>query len=268
MDGKMPSDLCQALKSALNDNIEDYDLELWSNEKGQGFVAEIVFADLIHHKTKQKQQLIIKQEQKGNESIEELLVASFLNETRFYEIIWPFLQNYYKTVSGNDLNIVPKCFATSDLGKKRIILENLTPQGYKIYAKSQPFDNEHYRKIFETYGNYHAISMALREKDPLQYKKLVNGQTNLFITIFKDECHPLCKSLDTILKEVQKYFDPVKEKHILEKIRHYEMFFQKIVFQSASEDFPQGVILHGDCWSNNLMFKYDVSLTFNNIITW
>lgn len=177
----MHSDLCQALKSVVNDNIDDYALELWSNEKGQGFVAEIAFVNLTHHKTKNIQQLIIKQEQKGNESIEELLVASFLNEIRFYDIIWPFLQNFYKNVSRKELNIVPKCFGTSDFGRKRIILENVTPQGYKIYDKSQPFDSEHYRKIFETYGNYHGISMALREKDPLQYKKLVNGQTNLSI---------------------------------------------------------------------------------------
>lgn len=253
---KITSDLYESLKCALKENIDDYDIELITGEQGQGFLGEIVFVNLFQNKTRTKKQLVAKQGRCGKESTVEILGALFRNEIRFYETIWPFLQSYYKNVSGKYLVIIPKCFGT---GSKRILLENVASDGYKLFDKSKPFDTDHYRHIFETYGIYHGISMALREQFPEKYNQFVNGQINILKEVYQDNSKPFCKNLTGIFEEVQNFFDPVNEKHILEKVRHYQKVFSKTMYQFLTDEVQNGVILHGDCWSNNFMFKYDVS---------
>lgn len=55
---------------------------------------------------------------------------------KFYEEIWPYLQKYYKNASGTDLNILPKCFGTSNGERKRILLENIKTIGCMLSWKA------------------------------------------------------------------------------------------------------------------------------------
>lgn len=257
---EVPLDLKESLRSLVRENVEQYFIEMVTNEEGQGFLGEIVFVTLTHKKTQEKIQLVVKQELKGSEKTEEELTLLYQNEINFYQSIWPFLKEYYKKVSGNDLDIVPKCFSTCNNGKKRILMENIKTQGYVLYDKSKPFDDEHFRIIFKTYGIYHGISMALREKDIKKYNQLISQQKNMYKKAFENENGIYCKAFVNKVKDILQFFDPKTEKHILDKLEVYVKYGSKILKQLVTEEFPKGVLLHGDCWSNNLMFKYDVSI--------
>lgn len=262
---EVPLDLKESLKCLVRENFEQYFIELITNEEGQGFLGEIIFVTLTHKTTQEKIQVVVKQEQKGSEKTEEYLALLYQNEINFYQSIWPFLKNYYKSSSGSDLDIVPKCFSTSDIGKKRIVMENIKSQGYVLYDKSKPFDDEHFRFIFKTYGIYHGISMALREKDIKKYNQLISQQKNMYKKAFEDENGIYCKAFVNNVRDILQFFDPKTEEHILDKLEIYVKSGPQILKQLVSQEFPKGVLLHGDCWSNNLMFKYDVSII--NIIS-
>lgn len=249
MSAEIPLDLQESLKSVMKENIQQYSIELVVNEKGQGFISEVIFVTLTHKITHKKIEMVVKQEKKGSEEVAEDLTPLFQNEINFYQSIWPFLKEYYKTATGKDLCMVPKCLGTWEVRGRQIILENINSQGYALYEKTKPFDDEHIRKIMETYVIYHGISMALREKDIDIYNQLVNQQTNMFKKAFEDESSQYCK-----------LFDYKKEKHMLDKLLTYVESGPKILKQVVNEEFPKGVILHGDSWSNNMMFRYNVSI--------
>lgn len=255
---EIPTDLLKLLKCVVAGSLEEYDVELLNNEKGEGFVGEIIFINLTHKVTREKTHLILKQEQVRNGETVEKFRTLCRNELEFYDVIWPFLRNYYKNVSNTIVDFVPKYFGGSNEGRIKIVLENLRQPGYSTYDKSKPFDDDHCQIIFKTYGIYHGISMALRELDNEQYKKLVGDKSNVFAKEFEKEL--MRKAFIDRLEESKEYFDPVKDKSILDKLEICKQFELQPLCQLLNEAYPNGVILHGDCWSNNLMFKYDVSI--------
>lgn len=258
MVANIPSDLFELLKSVLKDNIDQYDIETVKQENGGNFLGEIVITTLTHQISKEKKHLIVKQEREKDGKIVEELSVFFDREIYFYKEIWPYLQNVYKIVSGKRIDSVPKCLGTSNIGRKRIILENIKYQGYKLYDKTKPLDDDHCRYIFNTFGIFHGVSMALREQDSEQYDRFATQIPNFFKMIYK-EGNPASADFVTRLREIEEFFDPIKEKPILEKISYYKKSGLKTIWQSFYDVVSNEVIAHGDGWSNNLMFKYDVS---------
>lgn len=124
MFSKISSDLLQLLKNVVQEDIEEFNVELMNNEKGEGFVGEILFVTLTHKITREMKEVVIKQEQLKNGEILSDLSGIFQREVYFYADIWPLLEKYYENVTGKQLSFVPKCLVTSDEGRKRIILEN------------------------------------------------------------------------------------------------------------------------------------------------
>lgn len=256
---EVPSDLLEALKSAVDGDIEEYSITTITNGKGQGFVGEIVFITLTHNKSAEKKHVIVKQEQQGNGKALEYFHQFFVIEIKFYDTVWPLLKKIHKNVSGKELNFIANCFGTSNTGRKRILLENINPYGFHLYDATKPFDDEHFKIIFKTYGIFHAVSMALKEQDREQYNLLVNPQFNPFMTApYDGDCY-FSKDFVKKIQEMKAFFDPVEERHLLEKLSMCEDSGVSRLREVVHQDFPNGALIHGDCWSNNLMFKYDVS---------
>lgn len=257
MAAKIPSDFYDLLKTVYQKNIDDYEIEIVPNEKGQGFIGEVVFVNLTHKETSEKKQVIVKQEQMTDGKPFEYFKNFFEKEIYFYGEVWPYLRKYYKNVSEKELTLVPKYLGTSNEERKRIILENIRPQGYELYDKRKPFDDDHLRIIFKTYGLYHGISMALRTQDYDEYNRLVGNYSNIHLYLYVDSTYG--RNFVQRIKEIQTFFDPVEDAAVLEKLRFYEESGLQMLYKCVTENLPHEVILHGDCWSNNFMFKYDVS---------
>lgn len=258
MSNEISRDLLSSLQSVVERNINEYDIEVESNEKGIGFIGHILFVILSHKTTGLKTYLVVKQELEIIGKASESLGHLFPNEIKFYDEVWPFLKKYYYNVGEKELNFIPECVKTINTGKKKIILQNLKQQGYELYPKTKPFDDDHCRKVFGTYGIYHGISMALRIKDNEKYVQLIGDQRNFFLDEFERN-GIISKMYMEKIKEVLEFFHPEKEKRILDKLYLYAESGREILYDCLKGDFSNGVILHGDCWSNNLMFNYDVS---------
>lgn len=255
-------DLFQLLKDTIKDNIGEYNIEVLNNDKkGEGFVGEMVFVNLVHKKTHDKKCLVVKQEQETVDSDTNYGKGLFLNEIKFYNTIWPILQKFYKTVTKKEMDFVPAICGFSDKSPFKIVLENLNSQGYVTVDKTKPFDEEHWQIIFKTYGIYHAVSMAFREQHKDEYYALVKDLIEIRKHLFVDNQLP-ANSLIEGVKVAQKLFDEKTDVHILEKLRLYEEMGPKLVRQCINDETGQNVLIHGDCWSNNLMFNYDVSMYF------
>lgn len=150
-------------------------------------------------------------------------------------------------------------FAEYDLEKDDalIIMEDLRESGYQLWNKYKPTDFEHSKLIMTSLGRLHAISFAMKKFKPElfeEYKKLDDFLSPKFTDphmapIFRSNADQAMNILDE---------DDTDLKSKVENIRENFADFMTWLTNPQSAE-PFAVVTHGDCWSNNFMYKYKVS---------
>ncbi|KAM7362729.1 uncharacterized protein ACRADG_013297 [Cochliomyia hominivorax] len=134
-----------------------------------------------------------------------------------------------------------------------ILLENLKVQGFKNVNRLEGLDVEHTKSVLRKLAQWHAASAVRVEQKglyPRDYctaylkpegyemiKTMFDGSTNILL-----ECVKEYRNSDLYYDKVEKL-----QKQITDEI--YK------IAEADSMEF--NVLNHGDCWSNNIMFKYD-----------
>lgn len=260
MTNYIPPDLYALIQKVKQEQLDDFVIDITKNSKGEGYIGDVVFVVLTNKKTGEKQNLSIKQQKVLDGKPIDWSNQPFENEIYFYNSVWPTLHEFYFEKTGKSLDFIPKCLGTSLDGVKSLVMENLKSINFKNYDKTKIFKKDHLEKIFKTYGIYHGISMSLKEEKFEEFSRLVNG---MHLDIWRDMFKAgalLDKSLLYHVRECICLFDSEKEKHLYNKIVEYEKMGSDIIYNLYDQDKTGRVIKHGDCWSNNLMFRYDVSI--------
>lgn len=232
---------------------DNFIVDISNNNHGEGFAGQILFVTLTNKKSQEKRFLTIKQQKPGALEWSNL---AFDNEIYFYAKIWPTFNKYYKENTGKSIDFVPKCLGSSNDGVRRIVMQNIKTFGYNINKTTETFSKEQFTEIFKIYGIYHGISMAIREIKREEFSTIVE-KMNVLETYFRKNDHFVEYFLNT-LRKIQGYFDVKTEKHFIDKLQEYEKIGPQLI-RKAIEDMIPRTIIHGDCWSNNYMFKYKVS---------
>lgn len=139
-------------------------------------------------------------------------------------------------------------------------MENLRTQGYSVHEKSIPLDLNHLHVMLKAYAEWHALSFALKDQKPQEYAELTK---NLDESPFKNFFRTM---FGTLLDHTQnQLFVMLEEKGEVELLQKYKNLLGNekgsIVLEKVVDEPEEvSVVLHGDCWNNNLMFKYEVSL--------
>lgn len=190
-------------------------------------------------------------------------VLLFEREVRLYNEILPDFVKFQqeRNIKEEDgfFNI-PKCYgAVHDIENDFfvIIMEDLRTSNYIMRDKLIPATYEHAKLLIVELGKLHAISFAMKDQEPERFEK--------------------CKKLKDLILEsfhkggdnVTQYFKIIIENAIQTLEPHEE--FKKNKIQKLKENFVKvfeecddsinigefGVLIHGDCWNNNMMYKYD-----------
>lgn len=257
---ELSSDLLELLNKAVKNNINEYAIYVKSNDKGGGYMGDIQFITLVNKTTNETKYFVLKQEPSVGMNF---VKPCCQNENYFYKVIWPSLQEFYGKRTGKVFDMVPYCFGTSENGYKKILLENLQTKGFQLHDKTKTLNHEHLEILFKTYGVFHAISMALRVQNNEEFKRFVTTLTSLREMIFINDDF-LSLLLIQRLKECRKYFDPITDGGILNKLNEFETNAPARIHEALNDYKKEGVIIHGDCWNNNYLFKYNVSNIFCN----
>lgn len=114
-------------------------------------------------------------------------------------------------------------------------------------------NHEHLKFVFGEYGRYHGTNFALKKLKPAMYKELIGNLVDM-IDLFNqtDGFSHLVRKMSA---KVTHCLDPVKEKKYYDVISAFNNISVDHM-KTTSEKDEYSIILHGDCWCNNMMFKY------------
>ncbi|XP_063630397.1 uncharacterized protein LOC134801731 isoform X1 [Cydia splendana] len=176
----------------------------------------------------------------------------FKNEINLYEKVLPELLKFQnsKDTSEKFDNHVKLCFTHYDGKNDRICLQDIRTVEFKT---NEIIDLEHGKLILKTLARFHAISFALKTEDPDKYKTITKEITETyyderFWSWYKKLWSQICSvAINAIENE---YPNSI----YVRKIREFAVPKRfKDLTKAVKEN---KVILHGDCRSNNYMFKY------------
>lgn len=249
------------LESAVNSKLENFEVEFHGgNEKGEGFLSEMTFISLKNKKTGEDYNLIIKMARSNNETgySKDFMTFSFRSEINCYTKVFPAFLKFQKLYPEvRTFDNYPKCYATClEKGFEKFALQNLKTQGYELHPKSKMINQNLYEQIFKMYGEFHALSFALKHHQPEEFSRLTKNLTNNWLKF--NESDYANNIITYFLGKIREYLEEDGEDKIIEKLEKYRTNFVNIFNESVSCSVSNGLLLHGDCWSNNLMLKFDV----------
>lgn len=236
-------------------DISDYTIEIKSaSTTGDGYIGD-VFSVKVKHKNGDID-LIVKTAVR-DENLRELIRTDtvFKNEVIYYTAIFPEMDSFQKKNQVKNPLEFTKCYTTSlKKGEETLVLQNLKAEGYSLCDRRNTFDAPHVALVLNYYAKLHALSFGLRSQRPEAFKKFENSLVNVFPLMYPNYIDGL-KQVMRGNAEMLKRRGLTKESEAAEKIT--EEAEQILYLYNIPAD-ESAVLLHGDCWGNNLLFKYDV----------
>lgn len=280
----------EGMSSIENSNLPSHLVEHLKNvAKTEGFLDDNLNVDIsLGHiggfmASTLKLALIGNREQNGKTSLDKLslIVKSlpvsesqrlyfgsdllFEREVYFYNEIIPILTEFQEKLGLSEDNgffAYPHCYLaiydTDTPIQSVIIMADLRTSGFEVWNNAEEISFETVQLIMVSLGRFHAISFVVRDQQPDLFKKFHSLSDVLQTTIKNEVLQEMFVStfnlaLDNLSDEI--------DIQIMHRIKNEWLTMSEFCLQFATSE-PFSVIGHGDCWNNNLMFRFD-----ENVIT-
>lgn len=182
----------------------------------------------------------------------------FQVETFLYETLYPAYVNFQKKHNVQDVfQNVPKFFGASTKGSQEIIaLENLKPKNYELFSRYKLYNDEHLTCILKTFAKFHAISYAFKDQERETHDSWRGNLVDYSAMMKNGKFDQMGAAM---IKDFFSKLDPVEDKDILMAFGDVQEVMNSS-FKTLAMDYA--IITKGDCWNNNMLFLYEVSLKF------
>lgn len=237
--------------------IYDYTLDVnYAKSKGDNYGSEIWRVKVKHQSGEINVfvKIAINDEQHRNLVNSE---KTFKNEATFYTTVFPTLDQLQREKQVNQPFLIPKCYATSlKEGEEALALEDLKAAGFEMCDRKKPLDEAQIALVLKQYGKLHALSSALRDQNPQIFKGISSSVTDLSALFFHNLAD--CFKMQALINaEMLERFSLTAESEVARNVAEK---LEEILTIPCEPDDPYAVLIHGDCWCNNMMFKYDVRI--------
>lgn len=217
--------------------------------KGDNFLSEIYRAEVDYEvngiaKTTSIIAKCMLEKGESSKVAEEFEV--YEKEREMYAKILPKMSELTK------VKISPECYhvATDDAA---FFMEDLTNSGFQTADRIIGLDLNHSKIVVEKLAKFHAASMVLLAKDHNVFVKFKEG---LFKRKYSSNF--MKEFLDSSILHL---LDVVREwegfENIVRKIESIVGHMDDRILKCVTQPTAVKVLNHGDCWTNNVMFKYD-----------
>lgn len=210
-------------------------------ELGEGFMGQIYTGEIRDSTKQNRLDVVIKRTQIQDKDLQ----ALYENEVVFYTLVLKSLRNFWKTV--------PTLYHHNSLGNSGyLVMENLRKLGFQLFPRENPFDPKHLRLIFRTFARFHAGSFLWRSRDPQEYHLVHREYQDLHARRLEVSARILEHSTEAALGHLE------PSSQLYRDLEQLPPHLLPILLKASEYRGRYGCSVHGDCWSNNLMFRYAV----------
>lgn len=126
-----------------------------------------------------------------------------------------------------------------------------------IMINQEDITSEHILLVMRALGKFHAVSFALKDQEPEKFSEIVNNLEEIFFVRGGPMSAHVIQAEKMAIECITDDNDVDLLQAIL-KLYEQNQYDQLIDLTSTNQAEPYGqIILHGDLWSNNTMFRYD-----------
>ncbi|XP_068230086.1 uncharacterized protein [Palaemon carinicauda] len=248
------------------DKGSDAVLESWKvvdfTKPGDNYACVVTSVEVKYLKDNQESQVTYVVKLNGLRNLEgfpDLTIVMFDKEGKFYQEILPALNEALISAGQEPLRL-PKCFHVFLEDKKeQIYFEDLRARDFKMFDRRKGMDKDHVDLVMKEIARMHSASYLLMSK-------FEEGETATTKYKFLE------KDWLTFLPDGKDLFLPMFQAEVdtgvmmLEKVGGYETAIDWMKsFRSEVKDVLGGQmcskkfnsICHGDCWNNNILFRYN-----------
>lgn len=253
-------------KVAIAEGFKNYDVKIdHGSAIGDGFVG-ILFKATVREIDSDKQLTVVIKSPPESQArrVDFGAMQLFKREVYVYSELLPeFVRFQEERKISKSLGFFdfPKCFFAEYNEEKDdsiIILEDLRESGYKMWDKFIPIDYEHTKLAVTALGKFHAVSFAMKEQQPEMFKKfqqLSDYMSEKFSKADENFVKMTMMNIDQAANTLDSA-DVKRRNKVLRIKEDLEQTLKDMVDTKFTE--PFAVVSHGDCWSNNFMYHYQV----------
>ncbi|XP_052865599.1 uncharacterized protein LOC128271947 [Anopheles cruzii] len=188
--------------------------------------------------------------------------ALFRNEVVFYNSIMTeyteFQRRQLAAVSPREqeqttFRAVPQCYLARD---DLLVLEDLRVRSFTMPDRQAGLGPEALRAVLVELARFHAVSLAYKQQHPAEFQKLTSSISEGIFSLANAEWYR--KYYDVLTRNaVQMVRQAVPEKtdHLAKLETFLSNCFGNLV-ELVGRESELSVICHGDCWTNNVLFRY------------
>ncbi|KAF6206021.1 hypothetical protein GE061_017246 [Apolygus lucorum] len=224
--------------------------------KGENYLSLIkrVKADVILGSGRRKKMSLIVKQQYESPLLKQMSVANgyFAREIGMYRDILPKMEELMDEVGDGSETLWGRCMEVRLFD--RIIFEDLNAQGYVMAARRDQLNFKTASFVLRCLGKFHAMGAVLNERleipSDMYWKHPWTKMLELYRNQFKGTLYKMADLME-------KWGDEWKESKpkLVDLIPAYWSKFEDYLTQPLE---GLKVLAHGDCWTNNMLFKYDV----------
>lgn len=181
------------------------------------------------------------------------MMALFPKETAMYGKYLRDFEQKYRDV-GKEVTFGPKYYKLkNDPGVEYVLLEDISPKGFKNINRLEGLDEEHTKSVLKLLAEMHAVSAVKYVQDGVY--------DDLFMySPFNAESR---ENLENMMTPMVKVWTECMKKHetgrkyLPQMERVFENFIDCLIQDSTINDEDFNVMIHGDLWANNIMFRHN-----------
>ncbi|XP_035904302.1 uncharacterized protein LOC118508531 [Anopheles stephensi] len=198
--------------------------------------------------------------------------ALFRNEVVFYNTIMPeyieFQRRQLAAVSGTGkdqtgttdvlgehgiFQAIPQCYLARD---DLLVLEDLRVRSFTMPDRQAGLGPKQLEAVLVELAKFHAVSLAYKRRHPLEFQKLANALEEGIFSQANAEWYR--KYYDVLTRnaiQMVRQTVPEKKEHLAKLEAFLSNCFGHLV-ELVNRKSELSVICHGDCWTNNILFRY------------